>query len=335
MAIQLCGVLTGLVCAWTVLRTSLAGPAHARAAAVRVLGLQGPWGSFLAAWGGVAMVVSAPFDDFWHRTYGLDEVMLSPPHVVLLGGGMAVQAGLLLLVMAERNRTRVPARRKVLGALVLYLWGMSVASYLILCLDFIPRIFQHSGTFYRAVCLGVPLVLAAAWRTAGDWRFPAARAASVYTALLAGFVWVLPLFPATPRLGPVYVNLTHMVPPEFPLLLIVPAAALDVVLGRVEGRLARPWVGALGGGTFFGVFLAVQWPFASFLMSPAARNAFFGTIYFPFSTHPDSPGFRYVFQAVEHTPERFWLNLALSLALAAGGVWAGLGVGDWMRRVQR
>ena len=41
-------------------------------------------------------------------------------------------------------------------------------------------------------------------------------------------VWVLPLFPAQPKLGPVYREVTHFIPWEFPLLLIVPAIILVI-----------------------------------------------------------------------------------------------------------
>ena len=34
---------------------------------------------------------SAPLDDWWHRAYGLDVKILSPPHMVLAAGMMAVQ----------------------------------------------------------------------------------------------------------------------------------------------------------------------------------------------------------------------------------------------------
>ena len=46
-------------------------------------------------------------------------------------------------------------------------------------------------------------------------------------------LWLFPLFPATPKLGPVYQHITHMVPMEFPLLIIVPALALDLVRPRI------------------------------------------------------------------------------------------------------
>ena len=86
--------------------------------------------------------------------------------------------------------------------------------------------------------------------------------------------------------GPVYYHVTHFVPPEFPLLLIVPAIALDLIWPRAArwGVLARAL--ALGRALRRRVFFAVQWPFADFLHVAAARNWFFGTDYFGYYEHP-------------------------------------------------
>ena len=43
------------------------GRPDAHRAAVRVLGFRGPLGAFISAWGGVTMLASAPFDDWWHN----------------------------------------------------------------------------------------------------------------------------------------------------------------------------------------------------------------------------------------------------------------------------
>ena len=51
---------------------------------------------------------------------------------------------------------------------------------------------------------------------------------------------VLPLFPAQPLLGPIYVQVDRFMPPDFPLLLVVPALAIDLLMRRVTTRrLAR------------------------------------------------------------------------------------------------
>ena len=106
------------------------------------------------------------------------------------------------------------------------------------------------------------------------------------------FLWILPLFPAEPKLGPVFREVTHFIPWEFPLLIIVPAFVMDLIMQRTAAW--RPLVRALVVGlAFFAAFIAVQWPFADFMMTPAARNWFFGSGYLDFATPPRSPLARY------------------------------------------
>ena len=80
MLIQLCGVLAGISCGYLILSGTF-GRSAAPEGSVRIWGFRGPLGAFVAAWGGVAMITSAPFDNWWHAAYGLDVKVLSPPHV--------------------------------------------------------------------------------------------------------------------------------------------------------------------------------------------------------------------------------------------------------------
>ena len=50
--------------------------------AVRVLGLSGSRGFQLAAWGMAVTVLAAPIDDLWHRLFGIDVTLWSPPHLM-------------------------------------------------------------------------------------------------------------------------------------------------------------------------------------------------------------------------------------------------------------
>ena len=47
--------------------------------------------AWVAIWGAIAMLTSAPFDDWWHNAYGLDVKIVSPPHMVLAAGIVAVE----------------------------------------------------------------------------------------------------------------------------------------------------------------------------------------------------------------------------------------------------
>ncbi len=335
LAIYLCGVLSGISCGYLILSTTFGkspGAANLRAASVNIWGFRGPLGAFIAAWGGFAMLTSAPFDDWWHNAYGLDVKILSPPHMVLALGMVTVEIGALVLILGQMNRTSGTSRR-ILEQLFLYVAGMITVALMVISLEFQGRVLQHSGTFYRVVCMLVPMVIAMASKATGN-RWAATAVTSVYTVLMLGLLWILPLFPAEPKLGPVYYQVTHFVPAGFPILILIPPLVLDWIWSRTRGWGA--WKQSLVSGlVFLGVLVAVQWPFATFLQSEAARNGFFGSGYFDYLTGPMSYQRRYLFWAIEPTAAAFWNQIALALVCAVLTTRLGLAAGAWMRKVQR
>src|SRR5205814_1771045 len=88
---------------------------------------------------------------------------------------------------------------------------------------------QHSAGFYIISSTSYPLYLVAVAR-ASRLRWPATITAGVYMTLVAIMIWILPFFEAQPKLAPIFNPVDHMVPPAFPLLLIVPAIAIDLVV---------------------------------------------------------------------------------------------------------
>ncbi len=79
---------------------------------IRVLGLLGSRGFQLAAWGMAVTVLAAPIDDLWHRLFGVDVTLWSPPH--LLGILGVVINGWACLIIArevypERSAGRLAA----------------------------------------------------------------------------------------------------------------------------------------------------------------------------------------------------------------------------------
>src|SRR5580700_1090240 len=125
MAIYLCGVIAGISAAYLILATSFGKLPRVRESSVKMWGFYAPLGAFITAWGGIAMLVSAPFDDWWHGAYGLDVKILSPPHVVLALGIFAIEAGAVLLVAGQRNRAP-EGRRGLLNLLFLYVGAMGL-----------------------------------------------------------------------------------------------------------------------------------------------------------------------------------------------------------------
>src|SRR5215470_3318045 len=104
MAIQFCGVLAGISCGYLIFSTTFSRTAALRQSSVKVWGFRAPLGAFICAWGGLAMIASAPFDNWWHNAYGLDVKIFSPPHVVLDTGIFAVQIGSVVLIAGAINR---------------------------------------------------------------------------------------------------------------------------------------------------------------------------------------------------------------------------------------
>jgi len=238
----------------------------------------------------------------------------------------------VMLLLAFMNRAE-PQVRPSLERLFLYVGGTALSESLLIKMEYISRSDQHNALFYTVVLLGTPLILTALAIASGR-RWACTMMAGVYTAFALAFLWILPLFPAEPKLGPVYRQVTHFIPWEFPLLIIVPALVTDLILQRTGGW--RPIVRAVAGGlAFFAVFVAVQWPFANFMMTPWARNWIFGTAYFDFSTPARSPWARYVFFYREANAAQFWRGMLIAAFTSCLMMWVGLLAGRSMRQVRR
>jgi hypothetical protein len=307
------------------------GAPRARGGGVRVLGFRGPLGAFISAWGGVAMLASAPFDDWWHNAYGLDVKILSPPHTVLALGIVTLQVGALVMLVGAMNRKPAAVRPRM-EALVLAVGAMMLVGFMTAFMEKTVRVFMHTGSFYLVVALCAPLLLTTA-AAATRARWAATRVAAVYSAFLLAMLWLMPLVPAQPKLGPVLVPTSSLVPPEFPLLILPAAIALDLWLGRRRAG-GHGLVTAAGGGVLFlAVFMALQWPFATFLMSPPARNYFWGARYFDFAMPPEFLYRRYLFYL--EPPRELWLGLGCAFVGAIVSVWVGLSFGRWLRGIVR
>ena len=332
MAIYACGILAGISSGYLILTTTFGRNAALKDVSVRIWGLSGPLGAFISAWGGVAMLASAPFDDWWHNAYGLDVRIVSPPHMVLAAGFFGIELGTVMLMLAFMNRAQARVRPS-LERLFLYVGGTVLCESLLIKLESISRSDQHNARFYLVVLIGTPAILAAL-AIASERKWASTIVTSIYSAFAVGFLWLLPLFSAEPKLGPVYREVTHFIPWEFPLLLIVPAIVLDVILQRTGGW--RPLMRAgVCGLAFFAVFIAVQWPFATFMLTPAARNWFFGGGYLDFATPPRSPLARFEFFYREPDPAQFWRVMLIAAVVSCFMMWIGLHGGRAMRRVRR
>src|SRR5215475_7895998 len=269
LCIHFGAILTGLSSTYLIFTTTFGKNQFGQGSAVKIWGFYGPLGAFVSLWGGLTMLTSAPFDDWWHNAFGLDVQILSPPHVVLILGIFVLGLGGLFLVVAEMNRARPEAREK-LNSIFLYVGCMLLILLMMLIYEYTDYTLSHSGIYYRVLALAMPPVLVGIARASG-YRWAAAKVAGIYFILWLLALWLVPLVPAEPKLGPVYTRITHLVPLAFPLLLFAGAATLDFLLDRLSKR--GKWLQALVAGIgFVAVMILVQWPMGSLLISPLAEN---------------------------------------------------------------
>ena len=338
MAIYSGGIISGLVCATLVFSATFGRDPAMRAATVRFWGFRGPMGAWIAIWGAIAMLTSAPFDNWWHNAYGLDVKVLSPPHALLGLGMMSIQIGSLLLV-ASRQHGAVMELAGWRKALPYWVAGLWLAMLMEMVFQYRLANAQHGVDFYFAIALTGPLALAAAARGFGG-KWPATTTALCYTVVGLLMVWILPIFPATPLLGPIYNPITHMVAPPFPLLLVFPAIAIDLLLARDRWYCHRPMVRSLVAGfAFVAILLLVQWPFSKFLLSPAARNPIFGADQWDYATRI-GPGNHQFWDELRTSTGGLWIGgYATGLLKAVVGATLttrlGIAFGNWVARVKR
>ena len=257
--------------AWVVFATRRGDPRSVRVGRVRV-----PLGAALALWGSGAMLAAGGLEIAWSRAYGMAVGAWTPPQVLFVCAMAALMGGVVLVAGSRRAEGPWLALPCAAG-LALTFAGVALAPYTL------PNL-QHGRTFFLLTSAVFPLLLA--WSARSDpGRSVALKAAAVYTAAVCAMIWILPLVPAHALIGPVFEKVDHMVPPRFPLLLLVPALVFDRMAGARDPAGRDSWANAVVLGLVFtAMFVAVQWVFAGFLLSPASEGFFFagGGRHWPF-----------------------------------------------------
>jgi hypothetical protein len=338
LAIQACGIMAAIICGYLVVVNTFGRSAKLQTASVNVLGFRAPLGAFIAAWGGIAMITSAPFDNWWHEAYGLDVKIVSPPHTLLILGIRAVGVGILFLILAAMNRaagdeTQAGTRTfKSLQRVFVYVGGLIVGGQMFFLMEYTWDVRLHTVAAYVSMGIALPLALAMLSQ-ASRYKWAATVTSAIYMLFVVGEILIFPLVPAQPKLGPVFNPVTHLIPAKFPILIIVPALALDLLWQRT--RAWKPWKVALFSGfLFIAVLTIVEWPFASFLLSKASENRFFGTMYFDYNARPNGIDRLRRFFKPDSGVTLYW-GLLRAAIYASISTWIGLSFGRWMRRVQR
>src|ERR1043165_1731553 len=159
MLTYLGGLLPGLTCGWLAIKTHFFGSENERAAAVRFWGFRAPLGAWVVIWGTFMMLLSAPFDNWWHDAYGLDVQILSPPHTLLAAGMFAVNVGVLLLMLSLQNQ--IGEASPPASWLFIFTAGVLLLMAAIFLTEKSYPNNQHSGAFFVHSCVTYPLYLAA------------------------------------------------------------------------------------------------------------------------------------------------------------------------------
>ena len=261
--------------------------------------------------------------------------IISPPHTLLMLGVFAVSVGTLILLIGAMNRANAAGNlttARHLQWLLLYVGGLMVVFQMFFRMEHTWDVYLHHADAYQWIAAGMPTMFAILWTTSRN-RWSSTITTAIYSVFVIGAILILPLFHAEPKLGPVYQQVTNFIPPKFPILLIVPGILMDLLWNRTQSW--KPWLVALTTGPMFVLSLvAAEWPFADFLMTPAAANRFFGTTYFAYAE--PSTSFDVLRKFVDpETGWTLWSGLLLAMLFASVSTWLGLKLGRWMRGIQR
>ena len=337
-------VVAGLFSGFKILQLTFVKSHPDRAASVRFWGVfYGSLGAMFCVWGALSMLTSAPFDDWWHNTYGLDVQILTPPHTILLLGMMMVQFGAMIGVLALQNQFRDQPltsdldqrRARRLKILFVISAGLLLAVLHTLFSENMGDWASHNSSYYITAGIVFPIYLLAVGR-ASLLRYPITTIAAIYMLAMVMPSWILQNFPATPRLGPVLNPITHYQPFFFPILLVIPGFALDKLLHRFSGKWNDWALAAAAAVVFLLILLVVQWNYGTFsVTSLYARNGFFLGYSWSYDNDPNWE-YRYKFHPYwTQTGVELLKGLGIALVCAFFSARIGLLWGAWMRRVLR
>jgi hypothetical protein len=251
---------------------------------------------------------------------------------------IAIEIGAMLMALGAQNRAQTESDKRRMGTVFII-----AASVIVLMVDIMITEYAafannfHGSRFYLVTGMLLPLYMVAFARSS-RLTWPATRIAIIYMLLMMISIWVLEAVPATPKLAPIYNPVTRMVPPAFPLLLFAPALAIDVLLKR--WGTTRDWTLAIAlGVSFVAVMVAVHWFWADFMLSPSARNYFFGADRWDYVSQPGPWRYRYWNLDVDGEGKwsavKFSKGMLIAVVLAILSSRLGLVWGKGMSKVKR
>jgi hypothetical protein len=292
------------VLAWTTLR-----PSAAAGDVVRVLGLTSTRGFHLAAWGIALTVLAAPIDDLWHRLFGIDVTLWSPPHLLGLLGAAINTLGCFLIA-----REVYPATSRA-GVAAILVTGALLFTGLHLVVQPAFRIaYLQGGVWFHFYSILAPLLLPVAY---------------VATARLSGSRWA----PAVVLIGAVALGLVGQQLARLGFDLLQPVSVIqEEMLKDPTSPIAVANVVARRNGTVAGATTSVAQllgliPLAAMVAVDARRRPVAATVAYAlvlFGLMAVRLGSLPAYQALVPGPGETVVALALTLAAGvAGGFGAG------------
>ena len=344
-AIYLGAALAGLISGYQVLKTSFFGNQEEKSKMVNFWGIfYSSLGGMFCIWGGFAAGTSAPFDDWWHNTYGLDVKIFSPPHAILGFGLISIQIGAMISVLATLNQhekiaylsdNQNIARNNRLRNTFIFTAGMVMLTAFTFCTEFMGRWAMHRMSFYQIGAGFIPLFLLAFAR-ASKVKWGATYIAAIYMISLWVINTTLRMFPAEPLLGPIANHVTNFQTTGFPILLVFPAIVFDYLRDKYSAK--NDWIlSVILGVSFVVAFFVIQWNAGLFLHeSPLSRNWFFHSDSWAYNNDPNAV-FRYHYTGWGTPKTAYEWVIGFFVALVLGIVSSRVGLlwGNWMRKVQR
>lgn len=139
------------------------GGAVAAGGAMAVMGFVSTPGFHLAAWGIALTVLAAPIDDLWHRIFGIDVTLWSPPHLLGLSGSFINTAACLMIAREIYPRRAAMGRAAVIVSAGLLLMGLTLTAQ-----QAIHVAYLHGGLAFHLFAILGTLVFPLAYLAAAN-----------------------------------------------------------------------------------------------------------------------------------------------------------------------
>jgi hypothetical protein len=275
-----------------------------------VAGLTGTRGFHLAWWGIALTILAAPIDDLWHRLFGLDVTLWSPPHLLGLAGAQINTLGVLLIAL-ECWPATARARAVALAAGgALLLWAFQV-----LMDQGVQVAYRHGGVLFFT------------WSILGSLAF-------TFALVLMARLWPWRAAALVVAVGAVLVQASTILVADLGFALVRPVSALSETIAAdpsspvaVANEMARLNNAVPGRSLMLRLFVVL--PAALLVIVDARRrrraaSLAFGAALFVVSgvMLSRSPALRHVAPSIAAVP--WGAGLALLAALAGGAAGAGL-----------